>query len=501
IYGVDIDPSAIDIARLRLWLSLIVDEDDYDNIEALPNLDYKIMQGNSLISECMGLNFDEDEPKKNNMTLFSMGADRHVEKLKQRKDFFQKETDKGLKEKLRQEIDDLIIEIFENRLKKQKSDLSQKLKKIEEDDSVFRIKKRRDEIIARKKQKVCATSGIDLKNLESQLREFTSGRKVKPFFLWKLYFAEIFQDAKGGFDLVIGNPPYVQIQKFSGKQEQKDWEKQKYKTFAKTSDIYCLFYEKGGKLLKNRGILTFITSNKWMRANYGKKMRKYFLEDVAIEHLIDFGDSPIFAEATTYTNIMLFSKNGPHIEPQAWDLTRAYSNHVSLTAMLSANSRGEAVFSEDSFIILPREQAKIKKRIEEVGTPLKEWDISINYGIKTGFNEAFIIDGKKKDELIAQDPKNAEIIKPILRGRDIKRYKADFADLWLIATFPALNLDINNYPVTRDYLKSFGKKLNQTGEKYIDSDGNEKKSRKKTGNRWFETQDQIAYHQEFERKK
>jgi hypothetical protein len=147
--------------------------------------------------------------------------------------------------------------------------------------------------------------------------------------------------------------------------------------------------------------------------------------------------------------------------------------------MLTENEQGMPVFSPDSFIIIPEQLARIKERLEQQGIPLKDWDVDIYRGVLTGFNEAFIIDGRTKEKLIARDPKSAEILKPILRSRDIKRYQADFADLWLIATLPALNLDIDDYPAVRDYLKTFGKKLNQTGEKYIDSDGKEKKSRKK----------------------
>jgi hypothetical protein len=143
-------------------------------------------------------------------------------------------------------------------------------------------------------------------------------------------------------------------------------------------------------------------------------------------------------------------------------------------------------------VIVKSEQTAIKKRIEEVGVPLKDWDISIYRGILTGLNEAFIIDGKKKDELIAEDPKSAEILKPVLRGRDIKRYKAEFADLWLISTFPALQININDYPAIKSYLKSFGKRLEQTGE-----DG----CRKQTSNKWFEIQDTIAYYPEFSKEK
>jgi hypothetical protein len=124
---------------------------------------------------------------------------------------------------------------------------------------------------------------------------------------------------------------------------------------------------------------------------------------------------------------------------------------------------------------------------------LKDWDIQINYGIKTGFNEAFIIDGKKKEELIALDPKSAEIIRPILRGRDIKRYGYEFAELYLIATYPSLKIDIEQYHAVKQHLLSFGyDRLKQTGELG---------ARKKTNNKWFETQDSISYWEDFSKQK
>lgn len=428
LYGVDIDQSAIDIARLRLWLSLIVDEEDYNTIEALPNLDYKIVRGDTLVGFPDNIIRDHSRYEE-------------IEALKQ--EFYQ-ETDEYRRKELR-------------------------------------------ELITTRLHEFLATA-----------RQYT-GYTVD--FDFELFFSEVWHQ-KGGFDVVIGNPPYVQIQNFSGKEIQKTWEKQNYETFAKTGDIYCLFYEKGFRLLRKKGVLAFITSNKWMRAGYGEKIRYFFLKKTAICKLIDFGDSPIFSEATTYTNILLFEKTSRQHESKVWDLSAAYLKATSLLWILDNNSQGAALFSEKSFVIVAAKLAAIKKQIEAVGVPLKKWDISMNYGIKTGYNDAFIIDGKKKDELIALDPKNVEIIKPILRGRDVKRYRADFADLWLIATIPALDINIDEYPAVREYLKSFGKKLHQTGE-VIDRDeqGNVIKSRKATGNKWFETQDQIAYYKEFEKEK
>lgn len=157
--------------------------------------------------------------------------------------------------------------------------------------------------------------------------------------------------------------------------------------------------------------------------------------------------------------------------------------------------------SSESWTILSPIEQSIKAKIEAVGIPLKQWDISINYGIKTGLNDAFIVDGQKKDELIAADPKSAEIIRPILRGRDIKRYSYEHADLWLISTFPSRHYDIEDFPAVKEHLLSFGiQRLEQTGAKHI-VDGVEVKARKKTSNKWFETQDSISYWDDFSKQK
>ncbi len=155
----------------------------------------------------------------------------------------------------------------------------------------------------------------------------------------------------------------------------------------------------------------------------------------------------------------------------------------------------------ESWAILSPIEQSIKRKIEAVGKPLKDWDVRINYGIKTGFNDAFIINGQKKDELIAKDPKSAEIIRPILRGKDIKRYGYDFHDKWLIVTLPSRNYDIDKYPAVKEHLLSFGmERLEQTGKTYI-INGKKVKARKKTNNKWFETQDSIGYWEDFNKQK
>ena len=157
----------------------------------------------------------------------------------------------------------------------------------------------------------------------------------------------------------------------------------------------------------------------------------------------------------------------------------------------------------DSWVILSPIEQSIKRKIEAVGTPLKDWDIQINYGIKTGCNEAFIISTEKRNEILAncqteeERKRTAELIRPILRGRDIKRYGYNWAGLWLIATFPSRHYDIEQYPAVKNYLLSFGiERLEQTG-KVHNVNGEKVKARKKTNNKWFETQDSISYWEDF----
>ncbi|MDI9593541.1 MAG: TaqI-like C-terminal specificity domain-containing protein [Bacteroidota bacterium] len=167
--------------------------------------------------------------------------------------------------------------------------------------------------------------------------------------------------------------------------------------------------------------------------------------------------------------------------------TKFFSVFVKQNATICKFSNSE------SWVILSDIEQRIKEKIDRIGTPLKDWNIQINYGIKTGFNDAFIINGAKRKELIDADPKSEEIIRPILRGRDIKRYSYEFADLYLITTFPSLKIDIEEYPAVKAHLLSFGyDRLKQTGEKG---------ARKKTNNKWFETQDSIAYWEDFNRQK
>ena len=241
-----------------------------------------------------------------------------------------------------------------------------------------------------------------------------------------------------GFDIVIGNPPYIQLQN-NGGELAKLYEGCGYSTFDRKGDIYCLFYERGWQLLKKSGHLCYITSNKWMRAGYGEKTRDFFANQTNPLLLIDFAGVKIFESATVDTNILLFSRSNNQHKTTCAITNKQNKDSVKNLSDFVQQQNSVCDFSHsDSWTILSPIEQSIKRKIEKVGTPLKDWDIQINYGIKTGFNEAFIISTEKREEILAncqteeEQTRTAELIRPILRGRDIKRYAYEWADLWLI---------------------------------------------------------------------
>lgn len=317
---------------------------------------------------------------------------------------------------------------------------------------------------------------------------------------------------KGYFDIIIGNPPYIQLQNNSGNLA-KEYKNCGFESYTKMGDIYCLFYEKAYELLSPFGVCCFITSNKWLKASYGAALRGFLSQKynpkntkpINPQILIDFCGNKIFESATVDTNILLFSKQ----ENKQNTNVISFKNKVEnlLDSVYKNEQKISFYNTEESWIILSDIESKIKAKIEKIGVPLKEWDINIYRGILTGFNEAFIINKDKRDEILnnCKDKKEKErtekILRPILRGKDIKRYGYNFADLYLISTFPSMKYDIEQYPSVKNYLLTFGKeRLEQSGKEYV-INGEKIKARKKTNNKWFEVQDSIAYWQEFDKPK
>ena len=461
LYGSDIQSIAAQITKLRFFISLICDcEKDASKpnfgIPTLPNLETKFVSANTLIAkkkrDPQGNLFENPEIEQTKRKLAEI---RH-------KHFSAKSAS------------------TKYRLRKEDEELRGKLINLLSDDNGF--------------------AQDDAKQL-AKWNPYDQN-DTSSFFdpEWMFGVAD-------GFDIVIGNPPYIQLQNNSGELA-KLYEDCGYSTFARTGDIYCLFYERGWQLLKEGGYLCYITSNKWMRAGYGDKTRGFFANKTNPMLLIDFAGVKIFESATVDTNILLFSKSDNLHKTLCAVTNKQNKDSVNNLSDFVRQQDTICDFStSDSWVVLSPIEQSIKKKIEAVGTPLKDWDIQINYGIKTGCNEAFIISTEKRKEILDncqtedERKRTAELIRPILRGRDIKRYGYEWAELWLIATFPSRHYNIDEYPAVKQYLLSFGiERLEQTGKTHI-VNGEKVKSRKKTHNKWFETQDSISYWEDFNKPK
>ena len=385
LYGVDIDPGAIEIAKLRLWLSLVVDEEDVKQIKPLPNLDYKVVTGNSLL----GFPFK------------SKGL----------------EAIESLKRKLFEELD---------------HDKKEKLKK--------QIQLALDECLVGSKRSL--------------------GYQVD--FDFEIYFSEVFH-RKGGFDVLIANPPYVRQEKI--KELKPALKAFGYECFTGTADLLVYFYERGVKLLRNGGAITLITSNKYYRAGYGEALRGFLARELTLNRMIDFGDAPVF-EAIAYASILIGTRHAPPKDAgtlgYTWEKEMSFERIAQIVA-----ERGQKIaqseLKPDGWRLESRAVLRLLEKLRRGGKPLGEYvDGRIYRGIVTGLNKAFVVDGPTRARLFAEDKKSPEIIKPWLRGRDVKRWKTTPKDLWLC--YVRWETKIDRYPAIKEHLVGFRKELTDRPE-------------------------------------
>lgn len=495
LFGVDINPNSVKICRLRLWIELLKNayyRSNTNELETLPNIDINIKCGNSLISR-FALDADLKEALKKNK--LSISDYKNAVKTYQNAD----------SKEQKREMEEIILSIKQNfsteirlndplkkRLEKLAAELYHRFTGtflFEPETPYGKSEKALEKQRKIEKEKL----EKEIEQIQNKFEETKSNKIYENAFEWRFEFPDVLNDEGDfvGFDVVIGNPPYVQLQ--SMKEMSKQYEKLNFSTYTSMGDLYALFYEKGNQVLRNQGILCFITGSAWMRANYGKPLRDYLNTKTTITDLIDFSDCEIFDSATVLTNILISKKSDSKKPIKAIRFTRKDQDRLPLLKEIFDKEFVEIdKFPETSWIISDKSSFDIKTKVEAQGTKLIDWNIKISYGIKTGLNEAFIIDGKTKNELIAKDPKSAEIIKPLLRGRDVKKFYYDYQDLWIIGTFPSKKIDIEGYQGIKEYLLTFGKSLEQTGEKG---------SRKKTSGKWFEIQDSISYWEDFEKPK
>ncbi len=447
IYGVDIQPIATQICKLRFFLSLLIDqkvdkEKSNFGIKPLPHLETKFVCANTLIAL--------EKPKQ-----LSLG-DNNIRELKE-------------------ELRNVYKRFFRIKTRAEKLRLKEKAE---------RIKQELKNIL----QKLGFPSDTTEKIVNFDI--FSQTAKADWFDLEWMFGIE------DGFDIVIGNPPYVRQEKI--KNLKPVLKAQGYKTFEGTADLYVYFYEKGYELLKEGGVLSFISSNKWLRTIYGQKLRKFLKENTTLLKLVDFNGYKVFAQ-TVDTCIMEFLKKKPSPNHE-FSYAIVPSDTEDPIEYIKNNQKNmkQEKLSDNAWTLGDEKVLALKEKIEKVGKPLKDWDVKIYRGVLTGFDKAFIIDTETRNKILAnckteEERKRTEaIIKPVLRGRDIERWRYEWAGLWVICTFPSLKLNIDDYPALRDYLASFGERLLQDGKPG---------HRKKTPHKWFETQDNIAYYPEFEKEK
>ena len=421
IYGVDIQPIAIQISKLRFFISLVVDQKANNNpvenfgIRPLPNLEAKFVAANSLI----GL-------KKNN-SLFVTN----------------------------------IIDIEEKLQKANHKIFSAK---------TYRTKRKYRELLKTlRREMVEKLAEVDVIS-NDQIEQLASWDMFDQNSYASFFDPEWMFGVSSGFDIVIGNPPYIQLQ-LNGGELGKMYEDCGFQAFTSTGDIYCLFYERGHQLLKQNGHLCYITSNKWMRAAYGEKLRTFLASKTNPLLLIDFAGVKVFESATVDTNILLFEKaKNAHNTVCAATNKQNRDSLKNLSVFVQQQGSTCDFSGGDSWVILSQIELSIKRKIEAVGTPLKDWDINIYRGLLTGYNDAFIITTQKRDELLSncqsEDEKRRteELIRPILRGRDIKRYGYNWAELWLINTHNGVKgriprIKIEDYPAIKAHLDSYWKNI------------------------------------------
>lgn len=480
IYGVDIEKGAVDIARLRFWLALVVDENEP---QPLPNLDYKIMCGDSLLHR-----FALDAPFQNVLKDYNQKNGTHytLDDYRQWVYDYTDISDHTQKDDFRKRI--------ENIKRAVKTELNDKEKgKIAKVRGAIDNLQMEDMFGGKKNEKKIKALQKELKTLEQQRAEIESNKIYDQAFEWRFEFPALL-DENGdfmGFDIVIGNPPYVQLQTI--KEKSLSYQNMGYETFHKSGDMYCLFTEAGINLLKENGILTYIMQNKWMQAGYGKPLRQ-FLSRHRIRNIIDFGDVQIFENATTYVCICTLQRSCPSDSFTAsYMKEKNVFNYPLYQSIFTINSLGT-----DTWVLSSSSDLALKNKIENTFPPLKDYVHGEAYrGVLTGLTEAFIINDEVRNQIISEDKNASSIIHPIIRGRDMKVWENAHANSYLIGTFPARHLSIDNYPGVKKWLNGFGlHRLEQSGKTYI-INGEEIKARKKTSNKWYETQDQIGYFEKF----
>ncbi|MCQ2707677.1 class I SAM-dependent DNA methyltransferase [Helicobacter pylori] len=480
LFGVDINPNSCEITKLRLWIELLKysyyifeEGKNTNNLETLPNIDINIKCANSLISR---FNLNDDLKKIPNIK----------QKIQEYKDLVAQYKDPNPlyplnKQDLINKIQDL-KNTFSLTLKdpKTKAELEKAIEKHIKKYNFFALddKSLLDGLnyfipslfgtlkLSPKEEEEAFASYGRIRALRKKLDDALSGREYQNAFEWRFEFPEVLDDEGDflGFDCIIGNPPYIRQEHI--KDLKPLLQKQYQDFYNSSSDIYTYFFALAYHLLKEKGFSAFITSNKYARAKYGAKLREWLLKKTTLVSYMELNALKVFESAAVDTSIMSFIKQTPPKESdfKYYEPTPNDKENLKSTPFLPMKQNA---LSTESFIFANATLLDLRDKIESVGTPLKDWGIQINYGIKTGANEAFIIPTEKRDAILnacktqEERERTERLIKPILRGKDIKRYSYEWADLWVINTHNGYTsalkskippIDIAKYPATKVHL-------------------------------------------------
>lgn len=494
LYGVDLNPKSVEICRLRLWIELLKNA-FYDNgqLQTLPNIDINIKQGDALMSHL--------EVKVKTEAISQKPVSKSIRGITSEYKALVEAYKQGTGHNNRFEIQHQLYVI--------KRELRQHIQ------SDFL-----DFVIAR-----------------------VNGEDTEQNYLeWTLEFPELL-DENGrfeGFDILVGNPPYIGLGADGGRLR-KRYKKRKYETFNSNGDIYFLFYERALQLLHPNGLLCFITSNKWMRNEAAKNLRTYLVKHSLPLMLLDFPGLNLFKRATVVNNILLASnsenKNKTTLcattEGKDIDDVKNLDEFVQENLLYCQFAEGQ------QWLIIPDEKRNIMQKMLEKGKPLGDWEkTKVQYGVKTGRNDAFIITSEQRNQILASCETDEErqrteaVLHPFIEGCDIHRYQHKWANKWVIGFYPSLHYDIEDYPALKHHLLYYSKDwlvmqghasianddikmeefgrlfLEQSGKKVIvdgkalkDVNGQDIKARKKTAHKWYETSDNIAFHKDFKKTK
>ncbi|PUD75283.1 type IIG restriction enzyme/methyltransferase [Helicobacter pylori] len=533
LFGVDINPNSCEITKLRLWIELLKysyyifeESKNTNNLETLPNIDINIKCGNSLISRFALKDKALLKTEKNKNLEYYIAEYKELVKIYKDPKILETLTRpikdsnavrKYAKERLYQELAQNPNKDFKkalnDRIEKIKEAFKLTLEPPQKELKFKKFLKEHLELYGKSILEEANDNGLELEALalekkmahEGLFHDYTPYPKLDKtdkvvglehfnrYVLtsykdlqdeneryanaleWRFEFPEVLDDEGDflGFDCIIGNPPYIRQEHI--KDLKPLLEKQYHDFYNSTADIYTYFFALAYHLLKEKGFSAFITSNKYARAKYGAKLRELLLKKTTIVSYMELNALKVFESATVDTSIIHFIKQPPpkensfnYYEPTPNDKNDLKNTHSLLMR--------QNALSTESFIFANATLLDLRDKIESVGTPLKDWGIQINYGIKTGANEAFIIPTEKRDEILkncddvqkdekgmSERERTKELIKPILRGKDIKRYSYEWAGEWLINTHNGYTsafkskippIDIEKYPATKAHLDS-----------------------------------------------